>query len=145
MFEISPNLASLRKTLPRKFAVLYLHFRPCKVLANLFESSNKFSLNGNYFAFQLSFFFVNWFFNSKFVKLNAFFKLPSLWYPRFPQYILFLCSRNLTWRDVQHLIARSSRPLAPGYLTSRSIRRPTPIWTSNAANLSGKFLCIVFF
>jgi len=43
---------------------------------------------------------------------------------------------DLTWRDVQHLIARSSKPLAPQNMIGRSTRRPTPTWRANAANLS---------
>ncbi|XP_078382401.1 uncharacterized protein LOC144665100 [Oculina patagonica] len=43
---------------------------------------------------------------------------------------------DLTWRDVQHLIARSSKPLVPRVLATRSSRRPTPHWAVNAANLS---------
>ncbi|XP_066023915.1 uncharacterized protein [Pocillopora verrucosa] len=38
---------------------------------------------------------------------------------------------NLTWRDVQHLIVRSSQPLGPS-----SRRRPQPSWKINTANLS---------
>ena len=45
---------------------------------------------------------------------------------------------------MQHIIARSSTPLAPQNLIGKSSRRPTPTWRTNAANLSGKCLCIVF-
>lgn len=45
-------------------------------------------------------------------------------------------SHKLTWRDVQHLIARSSKPLArPKSGGTASLSKPT--WTRNAANLKG--------
>ncbi|XP_078354915.1 uncharacterized protein LOC144639494 isoform X2 [Oculina patagonica] len=45
-------------------------------------------------------------------------------------------NRNLTWRDVQHLIARSSKPLdPPSVKSSTARRRRTPSWKTNAANL----------
>ncbi len=59
-------------------------------------------------------------------------------------FIKIVFSPELTWRDVQHLIARSSKPLAPRVLATRSSRRPTPHWTENAANLSGKSVYAMF-
>lgn len=44
-------------------------------------------------------------------------------------------NRDLTWRDVQHLIARSSKPIRP-LPSSSSARRPSPSWKINAANLA---------
>ena len=43
-------------------------------------------------------------------------------------------SQNLTWRDVQHLIVRSSQPLDSSAVSQR---RSTPSWRTNAANLTG--------
>lgn len=44
---------------------------------------------------------------------------------------------DLTWRDVQHLIVRSSQPLGPLPFRTYSLRRrPQPSWKDNAANLS---------
>lgn len=43
-------------------------------------------------------------------------------------------SSNLTWRDVQHIVVRSSQPIRPAKKV-RSASRPRPIWTENAAGL----------
>lgn len=44
---------------------------------------------------------------------------------------------ELTWRDVQHLIVRSSKPLSsPRTSDFSTTRRPKPSWKTNAANLS---------
>ncbi|PFX28248.1 Proprotein convertase subtilisin/kexin type 6 [Stylophora pistillata] len=41
---------------------------------------------------------------------------------------------NLTWRDVQHIVVRSSQPIRPAKKV-RSASRSRPIWTENAAGL----------
>lgn len=43
---------------------------------------------------------------------------------------------SLTWRDVQHLIVRSSRPLIPPNNQRPFYRRPRPIWNYNKAGLA---------
>jgi len=45
---------------------------------------------------------------------------------------------DLAWRDIQHLIARSSKPLHPP-ISSHCRRCERPSWRNNAANLTGKF------
>ena len=51
---------------------------------------------------------------------------------------LFSFSPDLTWRDIQHLIARSSQPLSPPILDNRWSRH-WPSWGTNGAGLTGKF------
>ena len=46
--------------------------------------------------------------------------------------IVFVLSRDLTWRDVQHIIARTARP--------GPVRISQNEWTVNKANLSGEKL-----
>ena len=47
-------------------------------------------------------------------------------------------SPRLTWRDIQHLIVRSSQPLDPPLVGRYALRwRPRPTWRINGANVSG--------
>lgn len=52
--------------------------------------------------------------------------------------LLNVFSPELTWRDIQHLIVRSSKPLNPPWRRSASYsERRSPSWRVNNANLRG--------
>ena len=47
-------------------------------------------------------------------------------------------SQHLTWRDIQHLMVRSSQPLDPPPVGRYALYwRPRPTWRINGANVSG--------